>query len=247
MAALAAVIAPDRRPVSHSLETAGTTHSGGFVSAGPTVAAGTASRAAGRRVAVGRCEPAARRHGRPGRLLDRDSVSGRGRGRRTVQSSRRSKASAASYTWVAAATDSEPAAVYQLATRSSVMPIGGFTGGDPIADAQQFQGLRRATQGSLLHPRAASVPHSARVTKAPERPAPRRRSPLGQVALPLDDDRRRDALRPHLSRKHEDERRRRMNSSSVARWPTRRPCSAAPACAAMTMEPPARPGLPRRG
>ena len=43
------------------------------------------------------------------------------------------------YTWVAATTGSENAASYQLPTERSVMPIGGFNGGDPSPTLEQFQ------------------------------------------------------------------------------------------------------------
>ena len=43
------------------------------------------------------------------------------------------------YTWVAATTGSENAASYQLPTEHSVMPIGGFNGGDPSPSLEQFQ------------------------------------------------------------------------------------------------------------
>ncbi len=43
------------------------------------------------------------------------------------------------YTWVAATTGAENAASYQLPTERSVMPIGGFTGGDPSPTLAQFQ------------------------------------------------------------------------------------------------------------
>jgi 4-amino-4-deoxy-L-arabinose transferase-like glycosyltransferase len=43
------------------------------------------------------------------------------------------------YTWVAAATGSNSAAGYQLATGSSVMPIGGFNGSDPSPTLAQFK------------------------------------------------------------------------------------------------------------
>ena len=43
------------------------------------------------------------------------------------------------YTWVAATTGSEDAASYQLPTGHSVMPIGGFNGGDPSPTLEQFQ------------------------------------------------------------------------------------------------------------
>ncbi len=44
-----------------------------------------------------------------------------------------------SYTWVAATTGAENAASYQLPTERSVMPIGGFNGGDPSPTLEQFQ------------------------------------------------------------------------------------------------------------
>lgn len=43
------------------------------------------------------------------------------------------------FTWVAATTGSENAASYQLPTERSVMPIGGFSGGDPSPTLEQFQ------------------------------------------------------------------------------------------------------------
>lgn len=44
------------------------------------------------------------------------------------------------YTWVAAANGSMGASNYQLASGESVMPIGGFGGGDPAPTLEQFQG-----------------------------------------------------------------------------------------------------------
>jgi hypothetical protein len=49
------------------------------------------------------------------------------------------KANADNYTWVAATTGSNDAATYQLATGDAVMPIGGFSGGDPSPTLTQFQ------------------------------------------------------------------------------------------------------------
>ncbi|NKS72740.1 glycosyl transferase [Rhodococcus hoagii] len=43
------------------------------------------------------------------------------------------------YTWVAAATGSNSAAGFQLATERPVMPIGGFNGSDPSPTLEQFQ------------------------------------------------------------------------------------------------------------
>ena len=45
------------------------------------------------------------------------------------------------YTWVAAAIGSNSAAGYQIATGSSVMPIGGFNGSDPSPTLAQFKAL----------------------------------------------------------------------------------------------------------
>ncbi|MEJ2870886.1 glycosyltransferase family 39 protein [Actinomycetospora sp. OC33-EN08] len=51
------------------------------------------------------------------------------------------QAGAAGYTWVAATVGSMPAAGYQLATGSPVMPLGGFNGTDPSPTLAEFQAL----------------------------------------------------------------------------------------------------------
>ncbi|MCU1662564.1 MAG: glycosyl transferase [Pseudonocardia sp.] len=51
------------------------------------------------------------------------------------------KNDANAYTWMAAATGSNSAAGYQLATGNPVMPIGGYNGTDPSPTLQQFQQL----------------------------------------------------------------------------------------------------------
>ncbi|MGZ4757545.1 MAG: mannosyltransferase YkcB-related protein, partial [Acidimicrobiales bacterium] len=43
------------------------------------------------------------------------------------------------YTWVAATMGSTAAAPYQLATQRAVMPLGGFSSGDPSPTLEQFQ------------------------------------------------------------------------------------------------------------
>jgi hypothetical protein len=48
---------------------------------------------------------------------------------------------ASAYKWVAAATGSNNAAGYQLATGDSVMPVGGYNGTDPSPTLAQFQQL----------------------------------------------------------------------------------------------------------
>jgi 4-amino-4-deoxy-L-arabinose transferase-like glycosyltransferase len=54
---------------------------------------------------------------------------------------------ASSYTWVAAASGSNNAAGYQLATGDSVMPVGGYNGTDPSPTLAQFQQL--VAQGQI--------------------------------------------------------------------------------------------------
>ncbi|NMO88659.1 glycosyltransferase family 39 protein [Actinomycetospora sp. TBRC 11914] len=51
------------------------------------------------------------------------------------------QAGAAGHTWVAATVGSMPAAGYQLASGSPVMPLGGFNGTDPSPTLAQFQAL----------------------------------------------------------------------------------------------------------
>ncbi|MEN3270638.1 MAG: hypothetical protein V7646_7532 [Pseudonocardia sp.] len=51
------------------------------------------------------------------------------------------KNDANAYTWMAAATGSNSAAGYQLATGNPVMPVGGYNGTDPSPTLQQFQQL----------------------------------------------------------------------------------------------------------
>jgi len=54
------------------------------------------------------------------------------------------QANASQYTWVAATTDSNSAAGYQLASGDPVMAIGGFNGTDPAPSLAQFQAYVRA-------------------------------------------------------------------------------------------------------
>jgi hypothetical protein len=49
------------------------------------------------------------------------------------------KADASSYRWVAATVGAQNAAGFQLASRESVMPIGGFNGSDPSPTLAQFK------------------------------------------------------------------------------------------------------------
>ena len=58
------------------------------------------------------------------------------------------------YTWVAAATGSQSAATYQLATQKPVMPIGGFNGSDPSPTLEQFK--RYVAEGRIHYYVASS-------------------------------------------------------------------------------------------
>jgi hypothetical protein len=51
------------------------------------------------------------------------------------------------YEWVAATSGATAAAPYQLATDRAVMPIGGFSGGDPAPTLEAFQ--RLVSQGKI--------------------------------------------------------------------------------------------------
>ncbi|HEX8511392.1 MAG TPA: glycosyl transferase, partial [Propionibacteriaceae bacterium] len=56
------------------------------------------------------------------------------------------KTEADAYTWVAAASGSQTAASYQLATGSPVMAIGGFNGSDPSPTLDEFKALVAANK-----------------------------------------------------------------------------------------------------
>ncbi|HEU0207290.1 MAG TPA: glycosyltransferase family 39 protein, partial [Pseudolysinimonas sp.] len=153
--ALAAVLLA---PTAYTIETVNTAHSGGIVTAGPTVAGsgfgggggpgggfrGGAGGPGGGQNGVGGAPGAPGRQagppptggGRPGGaggLLGAPSVS------RALVAAISSGSS--SYTWVAAAIGSNSAAGYQLATGLPVMPVGGFNGSDPSPTLAAFEKL----------------------------------------------------------------------------------------------------------
>ncbi|WP_433760368.1 glycosyltransferase family 39 protein [Nocardia sp. CA-135398] len=68
-------------------------------------------------------------------------------------------ANARSYTWVAATVGSTAAADYQLATDGAVMPIGGFSGGDPAPTLAQFQNY--VSQGRIHYYLASAFANGA--------------------------------------------------------------------------------------
>ena len=104
-----ALVAALAGPIAWTIDTVGTPHEGGGVTTGPSVV-GTTSRGPG---GIG----GATTNDAVIALLTKD---------------------APAYTWIAA-TGSETAAGYQLLTGESVMPIGGFSGGDPSPTLAQFQ------------------------------------------------------------------------------------------------------------
>ena len=151
-------------PLAYTIETVNTAHSGGIVTAGPTVAGsgfgggpgggpggapgafgapnGTAPGGAGGTAgtAPGGTAP------NPGAFGGR--TGGRGGAGGLLNAASVGSAltavlekNASSYTWVAAAVGSNSAAGYQLATGDPVMPVGGFNGSDPSPTLAEFQKL----------------------------------------------------------------------------------------------------------
>jgi 4-amino-4-deoxy-L-arabinose transferase-like glycosyltransferase len=138
-------------PAAYSLATAATPHTGSIPYAGPasavtsfgpgggglpggTAPGGTPHGGAapggtlgGPGIGQGRTGPA----GAAGGLLDASTP---GAGLTALL-----EADAGSYTWVAAATGSQSASGYQLATEQPVLAIGGFNGSDPSPTLEQFQ------------------------------------------------------------------------------------------------------------
>ncbi|WP_111510132.1 ArnT family glycosyltransferase [Mycobacterium kyogaense] len=101
-------------PLSYSVQTVSTSHTGGIVTAGPTVGGdGFAGKSGGR--------------GPMSEIKVSDAVAG------TLA------ADADNYTWVAGVPGSSDAAYYQLATDRPVMALGGFSSGDPAPTLEQFQ------------------------------------------------------------------------------------------------------------
>ncbi|GGF96676.1 putative glycosyltransferase [Rhodococcoides trifolii] len=109
--AVVAILAALGGPIAYVAQTIATTHSGGGPSAGPSIQRQPQARSGG---GVESTVPAADVTA----LLEHN---------------------ASSYTWVAATVGSNAAAGYQLATQDSVMPIGGFSGGDPSPTLAQFE------------------------------------------------------------------------------------------------------------
>ncbi|MBW4031229.1 MAG: glycosyltransferase family 39 protein [Acidobacteria bacterium] len=154
--ALAAILLA---PLAYTIETVNTAHTGGIVTAGPTVAGsgfGGGGRGGGPGGAPGVFGPpngTAPGGTAPGGTAQNPGAFGGRAGGRGGAGGLLNAASvgsalaavleknASSYTWVAAAVGSNSAAGYQLATGDPVMPVGGFNGSDPSPTLAEFQTL----------------------------------------------------------------------------------------------------------
>jgi 4-amino-4-deoxy-L-arabinose transferase-like glycosyltransferase len=148
--ALAAILLA---PLAYTIETVNTAHSGGIVTAGPTVAGsgfGGGGRGGGPGGAPGGGAPGGAAPGgaAPNAGSFGGGTAGRGGAGGLLNAASVGSAltavlekNASSYTWVAAAVGSNSAAGYQLATGDPVMPVGGFNGSDPSPTLAEFQKL----------------------------------------------------------------------------------------------------------
>jgi 4-amino-4-deoxy-L-arabinose transferase-like glycosyltransferase len=134
-------------PVAYVAQTVATSHTGGGPTAGPS---------------IHREQSQPRGGGQPsGSNTPSSNFSGFQAAEPTADVTNLLEKNASSYTWVAATVGSNAAAGYQLATQDPVMPIGGFSGGDPSPTLAQFQDFVRdgrihyfigGTQGSKGRP-----------------------------------------------------------------------------------------------
>jgi 4-amino-4-deoxy-L-arabinose transferase-like glycosyltransferase len=150
VAAAGAVFAGLAGPAAYAVQTAGTSHSGSIVTAGPTVAGvrggpafglgfgrGGGFGPGGQGGPAGGFAPAG-----PGGTTQGGAGDLGGLPNGTTPSTELTQAllaDADDYTWVAAAIGSNNASGYQLATQKPVMAIGGFNGSDPSPTLAQFQ------------------------------------------------------------------------------------------------------------
>ncbi|MGY4100167.1 glycosyltransferase family 39 protein [Nocardia sp. R16R-3T] len=169
VAAFAAAFTGLAGPVAYSAQTISTGHEGGIVSAGPNVGrfgmfgpfpggeggfGGPRGGMPGARNADGR--NGAGFNGARGRQPGQTTMQGAseaagnpmmggpaggllGASRPSAQVIAMLESNGSDYTWVAAATGSNSAAGFQLATELPVMPIGGFNGSDPSPTLDQFK------------------------------------------------------------------------------------------------------------
>jgi 4-amino-4-deoxy-L-arabinose transferase-like glycosyltransferase len=155
-------------PAAYSIQTVGTAHQGSIVTAGPVTggfggrggpggAGGPDGRfpqgAPGTQGVPGQGVPGTQ--GAPGNATQggtrdgmRGGMGGGLLGGATVSTEATTllKTDADAFTWVAAASGSQTAASYQLATGSPVMAIGGFNGSDPSPTLDEFKALVAANR-----------------------------------------------------------------------------------------------------
>ncbi|TRW76972.1 glycosyltransferase family 39 protein [Mycolicibacterium sp. 018/SC-01/001] len=110
-AAAAAIFAALAGPLSYCVQTVSTSHTGGIITAGPTIA--------------GNGFPGGRNPMQETTVSDAVAAT--------------LLADADTFTWVAAVPGSTDAGVYQLATDRPVMALGGFSSGDPAPTLEEFQ------------------------------------------------------------------------------------------------------------
>ncbi len=140
-------------PTAWTIQTVVTPHTGGAVTTGPAVVSGSEAGPGGQggrpsgtgSRATGQADAGTGATATDGQVPGNQRAGGTattpGRGTTTVSDTVVEKLleDADLYTWVAATTGSESAASYQLPTGRSVMPIGGFNGGDPSPTLEQFK------------------------------------------------------------------------------------------------------------
>nr|WP_238846393.1 glycosyltransferase family 39 protein [Nocardia terpenica] len=143
IAAAVAIATAVAGPIAYSVKTIATAHQGGIVLAGPRTDMGFAVRGGmplpgahapgGNAIPAGPDAGSAAKPGGPG-------VGGPGQFRTPGKDVLALLAEDGnSYTWAAATVSSMGAADYQLALNLPIMPVGGFSGGDPAPTLAQFQ------------------------------------------------------------------------------------------------------------
>jgi len=130
--AVVALIAALAGPTAYTVQTVTTAHTGGVVTAGPTVSGGTGGLPGGLPSGLPSGMPSGLPSGMP-------SMGAMGDSTPSAEITALLLADADSYTWVAATVSANSAAGYQLATEKSVMPIGGFSGSDPSPTLDEFK------------------------------------------------------------------------------------------------------------
>jgi len=142
--AVVALIAALAGPTAYTVQTVTTAHTGGVVTAGPTVSGGTGGLPSGMPSGMPGGLPSGLPSGMPSGMPSAmpsamPSMGAMGDSTPSAEITALLLADADSYTWVAATVSANSAAGYQLATEKSVMPIGGFSGSDPSPTLDEFK------------------------------------------------------------------------------------------------------------